>query len=105
MSELAAEAAGKFLHEYEVGNKEIKSSPETFLQYSIPYLTVRTLQRLEQILNRQEEALARQEKAFKGLEADSGWIKWFAIITGIFTIVLVILTVIISRFALQDLFR
>jgi hypothetical protein len=61
MSELASEAASEFLHKYEIGDKQIKSSPETFLQYSIPYLTVR--------------ALHRQEKALKSLEADSRWIK------------------------------
>ena len=41
MSELASEAASEFLHKYEIGDKQIKSSPETFLQYSIPYLTAK----------------------------------------------------------------
>ena len=96
MSELAREAASKFIHEYEIGNKQINPSPETFLQYSIPYLTVRTLQR-------QEIALDRHEKALKSLEADSRWIKWFAIATGFLTFVLVILTVILGRYALLDI--
>src|SRR5207245_6298880 len=96
MNELAGEAAGEFLHKYEIGDKQIKSSPETVLQHSIPYLTVRTLQR-------QEIALDRHEKALKSLEADSRWIKWFAIATGFLTFVLVILTVILGRYALLDI--
>jgi len=32
MSELASEAACAFIHKYEIGDKQIKSSPETFLQ-------------------------------------------------------------------------
>ena len=96
MSELVSEAASEFLHKYEIGDKQIKSSPETFLQYSIPYLTVRTLHRLE-------ETLKRHETALKSLEADSQWIKWFAIATGFLTFVLVILTVILGRYALLDI--
>ena len=60
--ELASQAASNFLYPYDVGNKHIGSSPETFLQYSIPYLTVLTLEH-------QENALARHEKALKSLEA------------------------------------
>ena len=82
MSELASEAAGAFLHKYEIGDKQIKSSPETFLQYSIPYLTVRTLQR-------QEIALDRHEKALKSLEADSRWIKRLTFVLAALTIALV----------------
>jgi hypothetical protein len=80
MSELASEAASEFLHKYEIGDKQIKSSPETFLQYSIPYLTVR--------------ALHRQEKALKSLEADSRWIKRL-------TIALVILTIVLAFYAFR----
>ena len=64
MSELAKEAARKFYHQYEIGNKQINHHPEIYLQHSIPYLTVRTLER-------QEIALDRHEKALKSLEADS----------------------------------
>jgi hypothetical protein len=96
MSELASEAAGAFIHKYEIGDKQIKSSPETFLQYSIPYLTVRTLRRLEEILKRHETAL-------KSLEADSRWIKVFAVVTGILTAVLVFLTIVLAKYPLEDL--
>jgi hypothetical protein len=87
MSDLAGDAAEAFLHKYEIGDKQIASSPETFLQYSIPYLTVRTLHRLEDILKRHETAL-------KSLEADSRWIKFL-------TIVLVILTAVLAYYALR----
>jgi hypothetical protein len=87
MSDLASEAAEAFLHKHEIGDKQIASFPETFLQYSIPYLTVRTLHRLEGILKRHETAL-------KSLEADSRWIKFL-------TIVLVILTAVLAYYALR----
>jgi len=96
MSDLASESAEAFLHKYEIGDKHVKSSPETFLQSSIPYLTVRTLHRVRDTLDRQEKALDRQEKALKSLEADSWWIKVFAIITGLLTVVLVILTAVLA---------
>jgi hypothetical protein len=96
MSELASEAAGEFLHKYEIGDKQVQSSPETVLQYSIRYLTVGTLHRLE-------ETLKRQETALKSLERDSRWIKWFAIITGILTAALVFLTIVLARYGLEDL--
>jgi hypothetical protein len=88
MMELATEAAGKWLHKYDIGDQQIGSSPETYLQYSIPYLTVRTLQRQEKSLNSLEATLQRQEKALDSLKADSRWIKGFAIVTGILTAVL-----------------
>jgi hypothetical protein len=96
MSELASEAAAFFCHKYEIGDKQIGSSPETYLQYSIPYLTVRTLHRLEEILKRHETAL-------KSLEADSRWIRLSAIVTGILTVVLVILTIVLAKYPLSDL--
>jgi hypothetical protein len=96
MNELASEAAGEFVHKYEIGDKQIKSSPETVLQYSIPYLTVRTLHELKEILKRHEIAL-------KSLEADSYWIKVSAIVTAIFSVVLVILTIVLARYALEDI--
>jgi len=80
MSDLASEAAAAFLHKYEIGDKHLQSSPETFLQSSIPYLTVRTLHRVRDTLDRQEKALDRQEKALKSLERDSRWIKRRALI-------------------------
>ena len=95
MSELASEAAGAFLHKYDTGDKQITSFPETYLQYSIPYLTVRTLQR-------QEKALDKQEKALKSLETDSRRIKCFAIVTGVLTFVLMILTGVLAYIAVQD---
>jgi len=85
-NELASEAAGEFLHRYEIGDKQIKSSPETVLQYLIPYLTVRTLQR-------QEIALDRHEQALNSLKTDSRWIKWSAIATTVLTAILLLLTV------------
>ena len=88
MSDIASEAAGPFLHKYEIGDKQIKSCPETFLQYSIPYLTVRTLQRQEQLL--------------KTLETDSRWIKWSAIITLGLTVVLAFLTAVLAFIAYHD---
>ena len=81
-SDLASEAAGEFLHKYEIGDKHVKSSPETVLQYTIPYLTVRTLHRLEDILKRHETAL-------KSLEADSRWIKILSFVLAALTVALV----------------
>jgi len=103
MSEMASEAAAAFCHKYETGDKQIGSSPETYLEHSIPYLTVRTLHRLEEILKRQEEALKRQEMALTSLEADSWWIRVFAIVTGILTGVLVFLTIVLARYPLEDI--
>lgn len=82
MSDMASDAAAAFCRKYEIGDKQIGSSPETYLQYSIPYLTVRTLQR-------QEIALDRHEKALKSLEADSRWIKRLTFVLAALTIALV----------------
>jgi hypothetical protein len=79
MDQIATRAATEFCLKHEnATDEQIKSSPETYLQYSIPYLTVRTLHRLE---------------------ADSGWIKVFAIITGVLTFVLVILAIVLATYA------
>ena len=79
IDQIASDAAAAFCLKHENATKEqIEDSPETYLQYSIPYLTVRTLHRLE---------------------ADSGWIKVFAIITGVLTAVLVALTIVLARYA------
>ena len=81
MDQIATRAATEFCLKHEnATDEQIKSSPETYLQYSIPYLTVRTLHRLE---------------------ADSGWIKVFAIITGVLTAVLVALTIVLTIYALR----
>ena len=81
MDDLASKAAAAFCLKHENATKEqIEASPETYLQHSIPYLTVRTLH--------------RHEKALKGLEADSRWIKRL-------TIVLVILTIVLAGYALR----
>ena len=86
MNVLASKAAGAFCHRYaNATDDEIESSPDIYLQHSIPYLTVRTLQ--------------RQEKALNSLESDSRWIKRFAIITGVLTAVLLILTCVLCIYA------
>ena len=75
MNELATKGATAFCRKYENWtDQQIDESPEPFLRGPIGYLTVRTLQ--------------RQEKALQSLERDSRWIKAFAIITGILTLVL-----------------
>jgi hypothetical protein len=81
MDEIATAAATAFCRKYENATTEqieSTSNPEPILEHSIPYLTVRTLHRLED---------------------DSGWIKAFAIITGVLTFVLVILTVVLAMYA------
>ena len=88
-NELASEATGQFLHEYEIGNKNVKSSPETVLQYTIPYLTVRMLHSVGDTLDRHEKALDRQEKALTSLERDSRWIKRLTFVLAALTIALV----------------
>jgi hypothetical protein len=103
MSDIASDAAAEFLRKYETGDKQIGSSPETYLQYSIPYLTVRTLHSQRDTLDRVDKTLSRQEKALKALERDSWWIKVFAIVTGVLTFVLVILTILLARYAVEDL--
>jgi len=97
MSDIATKAATAYCRKHEnATDEQIESDPETHLQHTTPYLTVRTLHRLE-------ETLKRQETALKSLEADSRWIKLFAIVTGILTAVLVILTIVLARYALEDL--
>jgi hypothetical protein len=100
-NELASEAAGQFLREYEIGNKHVKDSPETVLQYTIPYLTVRMLHSVGDTLDRQEKALDRQEQALNSLEKDSQWIKGSAIITLFLTAVLACLTVVLAYYAIR----
>jgi len=79
MDQIASDTATAFCLKHEnVTKKQIEDAPEAYLQYSIPYLTVRTLHRLE---------------------ADSGWIKLFAIVTGVLTLVLVILTIVLAIYA------
>jgi hypothetical protein len=79
MNKIASDAAGAFCRKHESDtDAQIEPSPETYLQHSIPYLTVRTLH--------------RHEKALKSLEADSRWIKFL-------TVVLVILTIVLAGYA------
>ena len=78
MSDIATKAADEYYRKSEnATDLQIKSFPETYLQQTIPYLTVRTLHRLE-------ETLKRHETALKSLERDSRRIKWFAIVTAFF---------------------
>ena len=86
IDQIASDAAAAFCLKHENATKEqIEDSPETYLQYSIPYLTVRTLH--------------RHEKALKGLEADSRWIKRSAILTFFLTVALLALTIVLARYA------
>jgi hypothetical protein len=79
MDDIATKAATAFcLKPENATDAQIEDSPETYLQHSIPYLTVRTLH--------------RHENALKGLEADSRWIK-------LLTLVLVILTIVLAIYA------
>ena len=90
MSDMASIAAEAFCDKHtspSVNQAHIRANPEMYLEHTVPYITVRTLHRLE-------ETLKRQETALKSLEADSRWIKWFAIITGVLTLVLVFLTIV-----------
>ena len=99
MSDIATKAADEYYRKSEnATDLQIKSFPETYLQQTIPYLTVRTLHRLE-------ETLKRHETALKSLEADSRWIRAFAVITGILTAVLVFLTIVLARYPLDDIIR
>ena len=72
MTKMASIAAEAFCEQHtfpsdSVSADHIKEKAEMFLEHTVPYITVRTLHKLQ---------------------ADSRWIKWFAIITGILTIVL-----------------
>ena len=100
MNEIASIAAERFCEMHTpVSRDAIRNDPEKFLDRTIPYLTVRALHLQRDILQRHEAALARHEKALKSLEADSRWIKWFAIITGVLTLVLVGLTFVLRNYA------
>ena len=97
MSGIATKAADEYYRKHEnATDLEIKSFPETYLQHTIPYLTVRTLHRLE-------ETLKRHETALKSLEGDSRRIKWFAIVTAFLTVVLAFLTIVLARYPLEEL--
>jgi hypothetical protein len=75
MNDIATKAATAFCRKHEkTPDQPIEASPEAYLEITIPYLTVRTLH--------------RHEKALKKLEADSRWIKIFAIVTAVLTAVL-----------------
>src|SRR5205823_11668999 len=88
MSDMASIAAEAFCDKHtspSVNQAHIRANPEMYLEHTVPYITVRTLH--------------RHEKALKSLEADSKWIKSFAIITGILTFVLMCLTIILAMYA------
>jgi hypothetical protein len=82
MNDIATVAATEYCRHYEAtggANQErIKQNPGQYLNDTIPYLTVRALHRLE---------------------ADSRWIKAFAIITGVLTAALVALTIVLAIYA------
>jgi hypothetical protein len=81
MDEIATAAATAFCRKWEAATKEqIERSqyPEKYLELSLPYLTIRTLHRVE--------------KALKSMEKDSRWIKFL-------TVVLVALTIVLAIYA------
>ena len=102
MNKLASEASELFVRRYDLGDRRVKDSPETVLQYAVPYLPVRTLHRVRDTLDRQERALDRYEKALKSLKHDSRWINWSAIITVGLTVVLAVLTTVLAFIAYHD---
>jgi hypothetical protein len=65
-------------------------------------ITINHIQ-MSRMLQRLDKTLKRHETALKSLEADSRWIKVFAIVTGALTLVLVILTIVLARYPLEDL--
>jgi hypothetical protein len=86
MSDVATKAATAFCRKCEgINDQEIERAPEAYLGFTVPYLTVR--------------ALHRQEEALNSLKADSKWIKYFAILTGILTAALVALTIVLAFYA------
>src|SRR5438034_1622968 len=90
MSDIATKAADEYYRKTEnTTDLQIKSFPETYLQQTIPYLTVGTLHRLE-------ETLKRHETALKSLEAESRWIREFAVRTGVLTDVLVLPKIVLA---------
>jgi hypothetical protein len=78
MSNIASKAAEAFCDMHSGEEYNIKTKPEYYLDYTIPYLTVRNLH---------------------FLKADSRWIKAFAIITGVLTFVLAALTIALVLYA------
>ncbi len=83
---IASDAASEFCRAIDPSNKEdIAKRPDWYLAHSVPYLTVRTLQ--------------RNEESLKSLKCDSKWIKWFAIITGVLSAVLVLQNIVLAYYA------
>jgi hypothetical protein len=83
MSDMASIAAEAFCDKHTSpsdSDVHIRTNPEMYLEYTVPYITVRTLHKLQ---------------------ADSRWIKAFAIITGILTLVLVSLTIVLAIYAFR----
>ena len=81
MNKMASIAAEAFCETHTpVSEDHIRANAERFLEHTVPYLTVRTLHKLQ---------------------ADSRWIKAFAIITGVLTFVLVVLTIVLAMYAFR----
>ena len=81
MSDIASIAAEGFCEMHTpLSPDHIRKNPEKFLEHTVPYITVRTLHKLQ---------------------ADSKWIKLFAIITGILTAGLVFLTIVLAVYAFR----
>src|SRR5438270_13996422 len=97
MSDIATKAADEYYRKSENATYlQCKSFPETYLQQTIPYLTVRTLQRME-------ETLKRHEAALKSLETDSRRIKLFAIVTAFLAVDPSPPPLFLARYAQQDI--
>ena len=81
MSDIASIAAEAFCEMHTpLSPDHLRKNPERFLEHTVPYITVRTLHKLQ---------------------ADSRWIKAFAIITGFLTFVLVALTIVLAMYAFR----
>jgi hypothetical protein len=90
MSDIATKAADAFCRKCVAtgtNDEMIEAHPEAYLDYTIPYLTVRTLH--------------SHEQALKSLKTDSRWIKWSAIATTVLTAVLIALTAVLAMYALR----
>ena len=86
MSDIESIAAEAFCEKYDPDPdrnvRDIKTRPQEFLQHTVPYITVRTL-------HKQNDVLDRHEKALKSLEADSRWTKRLTFVLAALAIALV----------------
>src|SRR5215813_10572186 len=85
MSDMASIAAEGYCDKFvpltaprTVPESHIRGHPQSYLQHTVPYITVR--------------ALHRHEKALKSMETDSRWIKFL-------TVALVALTIVLAIYA------